>query len=1120
VRARSEGSLTNAEFLYDDDGNNIGLICDDTELLDYENPDGLEFVYSGYWSQSRAGVSEIQAGDDGRVWLIMDQPCWDSANISATSLNFAVSKIDYYENALALLDEPGEWYLDEVANKLYYMPRSFEDMSIVNVTIPVLDAWDEDGDGENGLLMIAGSDYDNVVQNIRFEGITFADTTYMRPSSTYGHNANQNNHIREEGVGDYDESADAAITVKRSNSVTFVDCEFTRIGTIALKVTDGAKNTIIDGNRFYDISGNAIQVGEPDFTRNINNYNPSDLRKMTKNCDITNNYIHDIGVEFQSSSAIGVGFVPDVDISHNEIFNIPYCGIHVGLGWGIKFTNVLKNMTISYNFIHDLMHESVADGGAIYTNGNTAGNNVIYGNYLRNQGGRVATLYFDNGTTDWTAYNNVADTSETLTDRFNGTEIYWAYTSSTTKRVTLSDNYSVAAPWIFGEDIVVEDNTEVPDLAWPTEALTIINTSGLESGYTGLRNNQAERISSNLSDVENLALKMNETFQVSVAATDGKDNAVTLGDTVYYGIDDEEVATVSEEGLVTARKAGKTVLRVYVLSNHVLDVIETELYVDDQLSEVALEDISGDIIMYAVSGSAICLQAYGLTDLGRKVELTDVSYKVADADIAIVSEDGILEALAAGETTVTVTGTADGQTKSATYNVIVNYAGKVSYLDEFFDADNQEYWIGSEMSASPVTTWECVDGVSITTELNGFRNYTGTKYGDELMTFYLGIERQNTWPSIYIRTQEADNAVGLGATGYIICFTDKGMQLQRFNGSTRSAVIYGTVTGFEYIVAPNVTPYALEDGELHKIQVGAINEDGGVRLLMYIDGEMIFNYLDTDDNAIKEDGYFGLIGTSKNGKADKFTLVKALDTEALENSVDAAEAVAESGYTEESLKALHTALTAANALLEKLEEDPTQVTQDQVDAAAEALEKAIAGLTKKTIEIVASATDGTYTLKSMKMVTITCTGDFEGFISVYMDGKEVAVANYDVKEGSTILTLKPAFLETLAVGNHTVVLNYTLERKVETTLKVEAAKTSEAPTTPTMPSVEGTVVGNGADHTTSGTGVTNAENVAATGSANTGDTNAVTLWLAGILIAIMAIAGAFVHVRKTRRNHA
>ena len=30
----------------------------------------------------------------------------------------------YFENALELLDQPGEWYLDETANVVYYKPRS------------------------------------------------------------------------------------------------------------------------------------------------------------------------------------------------------------------------------------------------------------------------------------------------------------------------------------------------------------------------------------------------------------------------------------------------------------------------------------------------------------------------------------------------------------------------------------------------------------------------------------------------------------------------------------------------------------------------------------------------------------------------------------------------------------------------------------------------------------------------------------------------------------------------------------------------------------------------------------------------------------------------------------
>ena len=33
----------------------------------------------------------------------------------------------YFKNALELLDEPGEWYMDRPAKTVYYMPRQGED---------------------------------------------------------------------------------------------------------------------------------------------------------------------------------------------------------------------------------------------------------------------------------------------------------------------------------------------------------------------------------------------------------------------------------------------------------------------------------------------------------------------------------------------------------------------------------------------------------------------------------------------------------------------------------------------------------------------------------------------------------------------------------------------------------------------------------------------------------------------------------------------------------------------------------------------------------------------------------------------------------------------------------
>lgn len=56
-------------------------------------------------------------------------------------------------------------------------------------------------------------------------------------------------------------------------------------------------------------------------------------------------------------------------------------------------------------------------------------------------------------------------------------------------------------------------------------------------------------------------------------------------------------------------------------------------------------------------------------------------------------------------------------------------------------------------------------------------------------------------------------------------------------------------------------------------------------------------------------------------------------------------------------------------------------------------------------------TDGT--------VVIRGNGEFSRFHAVKVDGKVIDRANYDVKEGSTIITLKAEYLKTLATGSHT-----------------------------------------------------------------------------------------------------
>ncbi len=81
---------------------------------------------------------------------------------------------------------------------------------------------------------------------------------------------------------------------------------------------------------------------------------------------------------------------------------------------------------------------------------------------------------------------------------------------------------------------------------------------------------------------------------------------------------------------------------------------------------------------------------------------------------------------------------------------------------------------------------------------------------------------------------------------------------------------------------------------------------------------------------------------------------------------------------------------------------------------------------------------------SNKPASFTSDADFKDFLYVRVDGKVVDKSNYEAKEGSTIVTFKPAFLETLSPGKHSVEIvsrsgsaHGMIETKAETAQKTE-----------------------------------------------------------------------------------
>jgi hypothetical protein len=406
VRAtRARGKMPAKLELAGEDGYTTTAV----EMADWKNPADLEFCYAIEWCHTRCKVQSIQReGDKARITML--QPYFTQAK-TKEGVNVTAPQEMHIENALELLDEPGEWYLDRPAKTVYYMPRPGEDMRTAEAIAPAVEK----------LVELRGT-LDRPVHNICFAGITFEHGSWLLSNKigfvdvqanllldsknpmtrAGGVTALHNQHLK----------CPSNVVCHATKSIRFERCTFTKLGSGGIDLECGAQDNTIVGCRFFDISGSAIQVG--DVLKD--DHHPDDPRKIVKNNAVVNNFIHDVAVEYRGGVGVFAGYTDGTVIAHNEIRALPYSGVSIGWGWGeedaggspnyyqpFKYdtpTPAQKNR-IEYNHIHGVMGSS-NDGGAIYTLGNIPGS-ILRGNHIHDNGhldknrGAPGGIYLDEG---------------------------------------------------------------------------------------------------------------------------------------------------------------------------------------------------------------------------------------------------------------------------------------------------------------------------------------------------------------------------------------------------------------------------------------------------------------------------------------------------------------------------------------------------------------------------------------------------------------------------------------------------------------------------------------------------------------------------------------------------
>ena len=79
----------------------------------------------------------------------------------------------------------------------------------------------------------------------------------------------------------------------------------------------------------------------------------------------------------------------------------------------------------------------------------------------------------------------------------------------------------------------------------------------------------------------------------------------------------------------------------------------------------------------------------------------------------------------------------------------------------------------------------------------------------------------------------------------------------------------------------------------------------------------------------------------------------------------------------------------------------------------------------KTSYAITEGTGSSYALQSGSSLTVRGNGDFSKFTGIKVDGVQIGAENYEAKSGSTIVTLKSSYLDTLAAGTHSLEILWT-----------------------------------------------------------------------------------------------
>lgn len=338
------------------------------ELKAWQNIGNAEVVVMTRWVESRLPITTI---DETQRLISFSQP---------SAMQIQPGDLYYIENALEILDTPGEWYLDSNTGKIYYFPKANEDLNIAEIIAPRLPH----------LIYVLGlPEQGKFVEYLSFHGLIFSYTEW------YGRRSAQAAYF-----------VPGSVILVGARHCSFVECTFAHIGNYAIEFGRGCQYNEVNKCQISDLGAGGIKIGE-DYIRD------NDAEKNHSN-KIANCEIYDGGHLFHSAVGVLIRQSYNNRIAQNHIHDFFYTGISIGWTWGYGST-LAKDNIVEFNHIHHIGLLSNGDGpllndkGGIYTLGVQPGTviryNKIHDIEAFNYGGWG--IYLDEGSSQILVENNL-----------------------------------------------------------------------------------------------------------------------------------------------------------------------------------------------------------------------------------------------------------------------------------------------------------------------------------------------------------------------------------------------------------------------------------------------------------------------------------------------------------------------------------------------------------------------------------------------------------------------------------------------------------------------------------------------------------------------------------------